>query len=214
MSKTVLFQGDSITDCGRDRENPNSEGHGYPLLIKAELGESCPLDYTFLNRGISGNRIVDVYARIKADIINLKPDYMSLLIGVNDVWHEINWQNGVDTDKFEKIYSMLIEEVKTALPDIKIFLIAPYVIEGASTVNCEQIPNRWELFRTGVDEKINAVKRVGKKFDLPVVELQPVFDEACKRAENAHWSADGVHPTAAGHALIKNEWLKAFEAIK
>ena len=214
MLKTILFQGDSITDCDRDRSNPISEGNGYALLVKAELGERFPLDYQFFNRGIGGNRIVDVYARIKADIINLKPDYMSLLIGVNDVWHEINRQNGVDTDKFEKIYSMLIEEVKSELPDIKMFLLAPYVIEGRSTVDCEENPNKWELFRTGVDDKIEAVKRIGKKFGLPVIELQPVFDQACMRAENAHWSADGVHPTAAGHALIKNEWLKAFEAIK
>ncbi|MBO5872798.1 MAG: SGNH/GDSL hydrolase family protein [Clostridia bacterium] len=214
MSKCILFQGDSITDCGRDKINSTSEGRGYPLLVKAELGESNPLDYTFLNRGISGNRIVDVYARIKSDIINLKPDYMSLLIGVNDVWHEINSQNGVDTDKFEKIYSMLIEEVKAALPDIKIFLLAPYVIEGSSTENCEEKPNRWELFREGVDEKIESVKRVGQKFNLPVVELQPIFDEACKRAPNTHWSADGVHPTATGHTLIKRAWLSAFNTIK
>ena len=170
--------------------------------VKAELGERFPLDYQFFNRGIGGNRIVDVYARIKADIINLKPDYMSLLIGVNDVWHEINRQNGVDTDKFEKIYSMLIEEVKSELPDIKMFLLAPYVIEGRSTVDCEENPNKWELFRTGVDDKIEAVKRIGKKFGLPVIELQPVFDQACMRAENAHWSADGVHPTAKGAEFI------------
>ena len=110
--KTILFQGDSITDCGRNREMITSTGVGYPLLVKAQLGFENPGEYTFINKGISGNRIVDLYARIKADIINLKPDYISFLIGVNDVWHEFGGHNGVDADKFEKIYTMLIEEIK------------------------------------------------------------------------------------------------------
>ena len=84
----ILFQGDSITDCGRSRENNINVGTGYALLVKSALGFEEPAAHEFLNRGISGNRIVDVYARIKKDIINLKPDVMSLLIGVNDVWHE------------------------------------------------------------------------------------------------------------------------------
>lgn len=100
--KTILFQGDSITDCGRSKEDNAQIGTGYALLVKSQLGFEKPNQYEFYNRGISGNRIVDVYARIKADIINLKPDYMSLLIGVNDVWHEIGANNGVDADKFEK----------------------------------------------------------------------------------------------------------------
>ena len=120
--KTVLFQGDSITDCGRG----NGLGNGYPLFVTAELNSKNPNEYNFINKGISGNRIVDVYARIKADIINLKPDYMSILIGVNDVWHEISYQNGVDADKFYKIYCMLIEEIKEALPNIKITILEPF----------------------------------------------------------------------------------------
>ena len=106
MSKVILFQGDSITDCGRDRNVSESIGTGYPRLTAAKLGFENPGEYTFYNRGISGNRIVDLYARIKLDIINLKPDYMSILIGVNDVWHEVMRKNGVDTKKFEKIYSI------------------------------------------------------------------------------------------------------------
>jgi len=89
VSKIILFQGDSITDCGRSREDFSEIGKGYPMLVKAQLGFENPGEFEFQNRGISGNRIVDVYARIKSDIINLKPDYMSLLIGVNDVWHEL-----------------------------------------------------------------------------------------------------------------------------
>ena len=122
--KTILFQGDSITDCGWDRKDPLSLGIGYARLVAAELGFENPSEYTFYNRGISGNRIVDVYARMKADITNLKPDYMSILIGVNDVWHEIAHQNGVAAEKFEKIYDMLIAEILEVLPNIKIMIIS------------------------------------------------------------------------------------------
>ena len=110
--KRILFQGDSVTDCGRDRDNHISVGNGYPMLIKAQLGYDCPGDYDFQNRAISGNRVVDVYSRIKADIINLRPDYMSMLVGVHDVWHEFDFCNGLSADKYEKIYSMMIEEIK------------------------------------------------------------------------------------------------------
>ncbi len=101
---------------------------GYPLLVKSQLLFENPNEYEFVNTGISGNRIVDLYAAIKARFINHKPDYASILIGVNDVWHEIGDKNGVDTDKFEKIYSMLIEEIKEALPDIKLIILEPELL--------------------------------------------------------------------------------------
>ena len=131
MAKVILFQGDSITDAGRSRDNDLLTGTGYVRLTEAELGCTYPLLYTCYNRGISGNRIVDVYARIKADIINLAPDYMSILIGINDVWHEYTRQNGVSAEKFERIYDMLIHEIKEALPDIKIMILEPFVLTSA-----------------------------------------------------------------------------------
>lgn len=210
MSKIILFQGDSITDCERDRRNPESMGRGYPRLVQASLGAQKPLEYVFLNRGVSGNRIVDIYARIKKDIINLKPDYMSMYIGINDVWHEVNERNGVAPEKFEKIYTMLLEEIYAQLPDIKILLLAPYVLNGTATCNTEENPNRFEFFRTGVDKNIEVVKRIGEKFSLPVIELQPIFDNAIKLAPENYWTKDGVHPTAMGHELIKNAWIECF----
>ena len=103
MSKRILFQGDSITDCGRDRNQFYHMGRGYASMVTGVLGLDHPGEYEFINRGISGNRIVDLYARIKSDFINLQPDYASILIGVNETWHEVSHQNGVDTEKFEKI---------------------------------------------------------------------------------------------------------------
>ncbi len=208
--KTILFQGDSITDCGRGE----GLGTGYALLVTSELGCENPGAYQFLNRGISGNRITDVYARIKSDIINLKPDYMSILIGVNDVWHEFARNNGVDADKFEKIYCMLIEEIKTALPDIKIMILAPFCLRATATDNTEECPNKWEGFRTGVEERARRAKAVAEKYNLPFVTLQDKFDAAAKTAENTYWLYDGVHPTAMGHQIIKNEWLKAFRELE
>jgi len=209
--KKILFQGDSITDCGRSRTDLTDMGPGYPNLVKAFLGMDHPGEYEFVNRGISGNRIVDVYARIKMDFINLKPDYASIYIGVNDAWHEITQQNGVDTAKFEKIYSMLIDEIQAACPDTKIMIIAPYVLEGTATCNTEEIPDRLERFRTDVAEKAAVSKRIAEKYGFPLIELQPAFDAACKMAPPEYWAKDGVHPTICGHELIKKLWLETFQ---
>ncbi len=214
MSKLILFQGDSITDCERSRNGDHYAGSGYANLVKATLGFENPNEYSFINRGISGNRIVDLYARIKCDIINLKPDYMSILIGVNDVWHEIASQNGVANEKFEKFYDMLISEIKEALPNTKIIIMGAYVLEGPATCNCEENPTRWETFSTDVAKNAATAKRIAEKYSLPYIPLQDVFDEACKTVPPTYWAADGVHPTMAGHELIKREWLKAFENIK
>ena len=214
MAKRILFQGDSITDCDRRRDSFYHLGSGYPNLIKASLGMDCPGEYEFVNRGISGNRIVDLYARIKADFINLKPDYASIYIGVNDTWHEINDKNGVDTAKFEKIYTMLIEEIQAACPETKLMIIAPYVVEGPATCNTEEIPNKYQLFREDVAEKAAVAKRIAEKFGLALVELQPAFDEACTKAPASHWTGDGVHPSECGHEIIKRLWLETFEKIK
>lgn len=209
--KRILFQGDSITDCGRERENDAHVGTGYALLVKSQLGFENPGEYEFYNRGISGNRIVDLYARIKADIINLAPDYVSILIGVNDVWHEFGGHNGVDADKFEKIYCMLVEEIKEALPNVKIMIMEPFCLKGSGTDDTEEEPNKWNVFDTEVRKRAEKAKKVAEKYNLAFVELQNVFDKAAEIKECTYWLIDGVHPTAMGHELLKREWMKAFE---
>ena len=207
--RTILFQGDSITDCGRG----NALGTGYPLLVTAELGAANPEKFAFYNRGISGNRIVDVYARIKADIINLKPDYMSLLIGVNDIWHELASQNGVDPDKFEMVYGLLLDEIKAALPDMKILLLEPFCLNGTATDNTEENPNKWVQFRTGVEERAARVKALAARYKLVFVPLQEAFDKAAETIPTNYWLVDGVHPSPMGHTLIKNAWLEGFQRL-
>lgn len=203
--KTFLFQGDSITDAGRGE---SGYGSGYPLITAAKLGRKYP-GMKFINKGISGNRIVDLYARIKADFINLKPDFISILIGINDVWHEIGGHNGVSAPKFEKIYSMLIEEIKEALPETKIIILEPFVLKAIAT------EENWEEFKSETKLRAEAAKRVADKFGLPFVFLQDKFDEAMKEYDEAsYWLIDGVHPTPMGHEIISEELIKAFETLK
>ncbi len=138
----------------------------------------------------------------------------SILIGVNDVWHELDYNNGVDADKFEKIYSMLIEEIKEALPEVKIMILEPFCLEGSGTMNTEELPGKWNYFRTEVQKRAEKAKIVADKFNLPFILLQDKFDALAEKAENSYWLADGVHPTAMGHEVLKREWLKAFEKIQ
>ena len=205
--KTVLFQGDSITDTGRSREHNTATGTGYVTLVRGEIEYEFPSQYKMYNRGISGNRVVDLYARIKSDIINLKPDIMSILIGVNDAWHEIDYQNGVDAEKFFQIYCMLIEEIKAALPNVKIMIMEPYVMKEWAT------EAHWEEFDAEVRKRAEKSKKVAKKYNLSFIPLQEKFDEAAKLAPISHWLGDGVHPTIAGHELIKREWIKGFKKL-
>lgn len=205
--KTILLQGDSITDAGRSREVDSNLGIGYPNLVGGELGYQYPGQYKVLNRGIGGNRIVDLYARIKCDFINLKPDVLSILIGINDVWHEIGNQNGVDAEKFYKIYCMLIEEIKEALPEVQIMILEPFVLKGPATEGA------WEEFRTETDKRAEKAKAVAEKYNLTFIPLQEKFDEAAKICPDTYWLADGVHPTVAGHELIKRAWVEAFEKL-
>jgi lysophospholipase L1-like esterase len=108
---------------------------------------------------------------------------------------------------------MLIEEVKADLPDIKLILIAPFVIEGSATVDPEN-PEKYEFFKKDVAEKAAVTKKMAEKYGFPLIELQPVFDEACKKAPASYWTKDGVHPLPPGHELIKRLWLEAFNEIK
>lgn len=205
--KTILFQGDSITDAGRVRESDCDMGKGYPLFVKAEMGYENPEKYTFINKGIGGNRVVDLYARIKSDIINLKPDVMSILVGVNDVWHEIGKQNGVDADKYMRIYSMLIEEVMEVLPDIKIMIMEPFVLQGSATID------EWGRFRSEVESRAKKAKEISENYGLVFIPLQAKFDEMAQITSPDYWLRDGIHPTPMGHELIKREWIKAFKSI-
>ena len=205
--KTILFQGDSITDASRNRDLPFDLGKGYPNLVSAYLGFENPCKYEFINRGISGNRRVDLYARMKIDLINLNPDIMSILIGVNDIWHEIGRENGVEIDRFEKVYRMLLEDTVRALPDTKIMICEPFVLPGTAT------DEKYDRFLT-VKDYAAVAKKLAEEFSLTFVPLQAAMDKAGAEYGNDVILSDGVHPTMKGAVIFGNEWLKAFEKIE
>lgn len=202
----ILFQGDSITDAGRSTANGSltSIGQGYACLVAASLGAKYPGKYEFVNRGVSGNRIVDVYARIKADCWNLNPDVLSILIGVNDVWHELENGNGVDAARFERVYRMLVSDTRERCPGIRIMALEPFVLKGTAT------QAHWAAFDTETRLRAASVKRVAEELSLTFVPLQQKFDEAAAAVNAAYWLGDGVHPMPAGHQLIADAWCEAF----
>ncbi len=212
--KTVVFQGDSITDSVRSRELEYYSGNGYATMVKGFLGAEHPGQYRFFNRGVSGDRIADLYARIKADMINLAPDYMSILVGVNDVWHELRSQNGTSPEKFEMVYGLIIEELQQALPHLQLLLMEPFILPGQVTEHLIEDPDCYAQFRAGVTEMAAAVRRVAERYQLVFVPLQERFDRAARLAPPDYWLWDGVHPTQMGHELIKRAWLEGFAQLK
>jgi len=208
--KTILFQGDSITDTWRNegRGSLSEIGQGYAAMVAGELGVDFPGEYKFENRGISGNRSCDLYARIKEDVWNLKPDIISLLIGVNDCLHDLKHNTGVSPERFEKIYTMIIEDTLAELPDCKFILMEPFVLPGELTNEL------WGEAKKDVTQRGEIVKKLADKYGFTFVPLQNVFDDACEICPPDYWIGDGVHPTVAGHGLIKREWLKAFQKIR
>ena len=208
----ILFFGDSITDAVRAKEEsisfPNTAlGVGYVMQIAGRLFEKDPTGYEIVNRGISGNRIVDLYARIKKDVWNEQPELLSILVGINDIWHEVMRQNGVDPERFEKVYRMLIEDTQARLPNTKIILCAPFVLQGTAT------EEHWREFsETPVFAEI--VERLAKEYGLYYLPLQAAFDKAAAQHGNATFLFDGVHPTVQGATLIANEWLALFDKIQ
>ena len=212
--KTILFMGDSITDCQRNRESDSYLGGGYATMAAGELGVQKPYTYKFLNRGISGNRIVDLHARIKKDMICLKPDYISILIGINDVWHEYTEQNGVSAEKFEILYDLMIRELQQELPGVKIMILEPFVLPGSKTRTDKENPGRWEYFSTQTPLRAATAKRIAEKYGLVFVPLQERFSKVNENAPDGYWLRDGVHPTPAGHGLIRQAWLEGFAKLQ
>lgn len=214
MPKRILFQGDSITDAGRNREDFYSLGYGYPLLVAAHLTAEYPGEYEYVNRGVGGDLLADLYNRRQADLLDIQPDYLSLFIGTNDAWAELDQGRPIVTDEFVQMYTDLLEEIFATCPNTKVMLISPAIMEGLFSRNTEEQPDRLNQFRLHVASRIEAVRKVAAKYDLPFVDMQAVYDEACTRADAAVWTGDGAHPTAGGHELIKRAWLAAFEGLK
>lgn len=196
---TVLFQGDSITDAGRSYWDDEVLGTGYVMMAATWFIAIHPeRDVRFLNRGISGNKIRDLKERWKKDCLELRPNVVSILIGVNDVLSRYFSNDPTSVESFETNYRRILEQTKRVL-NARIILLEPFILQ----VGKEQLRLREDL-----DPKIEVVKRLSKEFQTLLVPLDKVFSEAAERREPVFWSTDGVHPTLAGHALIAQSWLK------
>jgi lysophospholipase L1-like esterase len=178
-------------------------GQGYVFLSTAELMAKYPGKFEILNHGVAGNRIVDLYQRIKCDVWNNNPDVISILIGVNDVWHEVSWQNGVELDRFEKVYRMIIEDTKKVLPNVKFMLMEPYVLRGTNTTE------KFEQFKE-VYKYAEVTKKLANEYNCVFVPLQEKFNELAEKHGVDCYMKDGVHPDPAGAKVIANAWLDAF----
>lgn len=207
-NKVILFQGDSITDGNRGRDDdPNHIlGHSYAYIIGAKLGnELAEQNLKFYNRGISGDRISDLYARWNEDAISLQPDIISILIGVNDLWRMMKGEPSGVTDRFERAFRHVLEETKEVMPQTKLILCEPFILRTGAPAE------QWEEWEAGITHYQGVVKQLAAQFDTVYVPLQEAFNGALKRADAAYWLWDGVHPTSAGHDLIAGEWLQVVE---
>jgi Lysophospholipase L1 and related esterases len=204
--EVILLQGDSITDCGRSRDSQNIAnnqsqiGSGYTLFTAANiLANQADKELKIYNRGISGNKVYQLAERWDEDCLSLKPDYLSILIGVNDFWHTKSHDYKGTAETYEKDYTNLIERTKKALPDIKIIICEPFIIHGGKALD-----DTWE---PAFAPYRKAAKRIAKKFDLSFVPFQSIFIEALKKAPVTYWGEDGVHPSMAGAQLMAQALL-------
>lgn len=198
----VLFQGDSITDAGRSRTNDDEMGKGYPHMIAAFFSAKYPeKNVKFINRGISGNRVKDLQARWKEDCIDLKPDWASILIGINDCWRRYDRNDPTTAEDYEKGYRDILTRT-IAETNARLILCEPFVLP---------VPEDRKKWREDLDPKIQVVRQLAREFNAIYIPLDGIFAAACTKREPAFWAADGVHPTSAGHALIATEWLKTIE---
>lgn len=202
----ILFQGDSITDCGRDRSAATGNtggglGTGYPLLIAAALLKAkSTAGLEFVNRGVSGDRVPDLAKRWEADTVNLRPDVLSILVGVNDFWHRLfRGYTGTVSD-YAAQYAELLAATKRALPRVRLVLLEPFVLRTGV------VDGRWF---PEFDERRAAAARVASDAGATWIPLQQMFDDLSKEAPASWWVSDGVHPTPAGHAAIADAWMQA-----
>jgi lysophospholipase L1-like esterase len=201
---TILFQGDSITDAGRGRGNyyPNDAsgmGNGYVYQIASRLlGENPTLNIKNYNRGISGHKVPQLDARWEDDCLQLQPDIMSLLIGVNDFWHTLDWGYKGTAESFDTGLRKLMDRTLKAMPNLKLIIAEPFAVKGGSAIN-----ERWKAF----EAYQTSVRKISEEYNTAFIPCQDIFDKALDIAPASYWCPDGVHPSMAGGYLMAEAWL-------
>lgn len=204
-NEILLFQGDSITDGNRGRNtDPNHVmGHGYQFIVGAKLHvDNLERNIQTFNRGISGNRIADLYGRWIEDTLNLKPTMLSILIGVNDAWAQYDRGAGSNPQRYERIYRMLLDEALESNPYIRFVIMEPFTGENFAT------EEMGAFFKQYVKELQPAARKIAEEYNAAFVPLQELFDEYKKKVSSKELIWDGVHPTITGHEIIARQWLK------
>ncbi len=200
----VLFQGDSITDAGRSRENPDDLGGGYAKMVAARFEALYPeKKVRFINRGISGNRAKDLVARWKEDALDLKPTWISILIGINDCWRRYDRNDPTSRADFETHFRKVLDDSKKLLK-ARLIILEPFLLP---------VPEDRIAWREDLDPKIDAARKLAREFGAVYVPYDGLFAAASCRREPKFWAGDGVHPSAAGHAFMAEHWLKAMGAV-
>lgn len=200
----ILFQGDSITDGNRGRSaDPNHIlGHGYAFIIAAKFGAVFPeAKLEFFNRGVSGNTVLDLEKRWQKDTLDLKPDLLSILIGVNDRGR------GVPMEQFEQTYDKLLTDTKAANPKLRLVLCEPFIVNHLATTPQSGSPN------ADIVKRQEIVAKLAAKHGAALVHFQKALDEAIRRAPAIHWIWDDVHPTYSGHQILADEWERTVRAF-
>ena len=190
----ILFQGDSITDWGRDRSDYHDLGSGYPKFAAEAIKNRHPEDeFEFINLGISGDQTDSLVKRWQTDCIDIQPDIVSIMIGINDVWHRAAAKEWLSHEKFEENYRFLLTEIKEKT-HAKIIMIEPFLLP---------VPDK-EFFREDLDPKIGIVRKLAREFADEYIATDGLFAEKSVHADPTSWAYDGVHPTEAGaHAIAK-----------
>ncbi|MGH6796402.1 MAG: SGNH/GDSL hydrolase family protein [Methylocella sp.] len=205
---TLLMTGDSITDCGRARpvaEGVNWDlGNGYVSLVHALLGATCPKQHIRIrNTGISGNTVRDLATRWQSDVLDLKPDWLSIMIGINDVWRQFDAPLQTEWHVPLNEYASILEQlVRTTRPQLKgLVLMTPYFIE----------PNRAEPMRAMVDRYGEVVRQLAGQYQAILVDTQAAFECVLTEVHPVALASDRMHPNLAGHMILALAFLKALE---
>jgi len=204
----LLFQGDSITDCGRDRsvEGPDEAGglgEGYAMMAAAAV-RCYSTGVTVYNRAISGNEVGDLLGRWDADCVALRPTVVSVLIGVNDFWRKMDSGKPTTVEGYDAELGELLDRTVAELPGVRLIVGEPFALKVGA------VSDAWY---PEFDERRAVAKRQCERVGARWVGYQAVFEKACDRAPAEYWAHDGVHPTLAGHRLMADAWLRAAEGI-
>lgn len=205
----ILFQGDSITEWGRNKSEtkPNTSGalgNSYPFIVSTEILMSGPAqNLVIYNKGVSGNKVFQLAERWDADCLQLKPTVLSILVGVNDLFHAIRNGYTGTIDTYRNDYKKLLDHTKQALPDVKLIIGEPFLTKGIRPGSENWYP-RFAEFQW-------AAREIATNYGAVFIPYQQVFDEALQKAPAKYWSLDGIHPTVAGAGLMAKAWLQAIK---